>query len=44
MKQEILETLIKALQQIAQMSDCGSAELTIIRMKEIAANALKNQQ
>ncbi len=33
-----------ALQQIAQMSDCGSAELTIIRMKEIAANALKNQQ
>ncbi len=39
-----IEILIKALLQIAQMSDCGSYEATIIRIKEIAVNALNQQQ
>jgi hypothetical protein len=41
-EEERVEHLIKALNVINQMSDCGSYEASIIRMKEIASNAIKN--
>jgi hypothetical protein len=36
--------ITEALNKIAQMSDSGNSETTITRMKEIAVNALKNEQ
>lgn len=35
-------TLIEALKQIEQMSDPGSAEIAVVRMKSIATEALKH--
>ena len=40
-KEQMNLSKTEALNQIAQMSDCGSPELTIIRMKDIAVEALK---
>jgi hypothetical protein len=40
-ERERTEHLIKALNVINQMSDCGSYETSIIRMKEVASNAIK---
>lgn len=37
-----LYEIVEGYQKIAQMSDCGSHELAIIRMKEIAINYLSN--
>jgi hypothetical protein len=41
-EEERVDNLIKALNIINQMSDCGSYEASIIRMKEVASNAIKN--
>lgn len=40
-KNESNAVLVMALEKINQMSDSGSAETTMLRMKEIAAEALK---
>lgn len=37
-----LYDILEGYQKIAQMSDCGSHELAILRMKEIAINYLSN--
>jgi len=37
----ITDELIKALQKIEQMSDCGSYETSIVKMKSIATDAIK---
>jgi hydrogenase maturation factor len=39
---ERIKKLEEALRQIEQMSDCGSYEKSIVKMKSIATDALKH--